>query len=88
VIPTETAEGVAEVAEKIVEVGFPPGVADFLFDAFKSPEFELSAPPGFVGTQTCGHIIGDLLFKMEAQFFVEMLFGARFLKQATDPVHE
>jgi hypothetical protein len=32
-------------------------------------------------------VVGDLLFKVEAEFVVELAFAAGFVEEATEPVH-
>jgi hypothetical protein len=74
------AEAIAEVAEEIVEVSFPPGVADFFFDAFEAAEFHLGAATGFFGGHASCDIVDDLPFEMEAEFLVEELVHTSFPK--------
>jgi hypothetical protein len=41
----EIAEGVAKIAEEIVEMCFPAGVADLFSNAFEATEFLLGVSP-------------------------------------------
>ncbi len=78
------AERVAEVSEEIVEVSFPVGVADFVFDAVETAKMEACAPASFFWADPCCDVIGDLLFEMEAKFLIEFVLGARFLEEAAN----
>ena len=68
-------------------MSLPPYIADFFFNAFKAAEFQSRSTLGFFWWHAAIHIISDLLFKMDAQFFVELAFGARFVNEPAQPVH-
>ena len=61
-------------------MSFPPGVADFLLDAIQAAEILLRAAAGFLRRQAGGDVVGDLLIQVEAEFFVELAFAARFVE--------
>jgi hypothetical protein len=79
-ILAEIAEGVTKVADEIVEMRFQVGVAHLFFDSFEAAEFLLGAPMGFFGAGACGDALAYLLLQMEAEFFVKIVFGTRFMK--------
>src|SRR6266513_2393159 len=68
-------------------MSFPACVPDFLFDAFKTAEFQSRSAPGFFGTHPCRQIVRDLSFQMEAQFFVESAFRTGLVEETPEPTH-
>ena len=74
-------DGVAEIAEEVVEASFPSGVADFVFDAVEAAEFEFCLAVGFFWADSCGYVAGDLAIEMEAELLIEFFLRAGFLKR-------
>src|SRR5580658_1711848 len=69
------AEGVPEVTEEDVDVGFPPYVSDFFFDSFEATEFEFCAATSFLWGASRGYMVSDLAIEMETELLVELAFG-------------
>src|SRR5947207_14873201 len=68
-------------------MSFPACVPDFLFDAFKTAEFQSRSAPGFFGTHRCRQIVRDVSFQMEAQFCVESAFRTGLVEETPGPTH-
>src|SRR5271155_2017489 len=78
---------VPKIAEQVVEVRLPAGVADFFFDAGEATEFETSATSSFLGGDSRGHIVGYLALDMELELSIELRLRARFLREAANAAH-
>ena len=76
-----------EITDDVFEAGFPVGVADFLFDAFEAAEGKGGTTAGFLWGHAGGKVVGNLLIEMEAEFAIQVAFGARYAKEAEKAAH-
>src|SRR5208282_1513493 len=72
----EISYGVADVANENVETDFPSRLAHFFLHALHAAKFDQGTPARLLRRHSAGYVAGNLLVEMEAEFLVQVFFGA------------